>query len=76
MWQVLACTRSLHVHRRCFIFLLDLFENIGERENECGASIFFFPPPYHPALAVNKSPAVFIFYHARSTDFEEKVEGL
>ena len=37
---------------------------------------FFFPPPYHPALAVNKSLGVFIFYHARSTDFEEKVEGL
>ena len=28
------------------------------------------------ALAVNKSPAVFIFYHARLTEFEEKVEGL
>ena len=42
---MLACTRSLHVHRRCFIFLSDLFENIGERENECGASIFFFPHP-------------------------------
>ena len=27
-------------------------------------------------LAVNKSQAVFIFYHAGSTDFEEKVEGL
>ena len=23
-----------------------------------------------------KSPAVFIFYHARSTDFEDKIEGL
>ena len=28
------------------------------------------------ALVVNKSPAVFIFYHGRSTDFEEKIEGL
>ena len=27
-------------------------------------------------LVVNKSPAVFILYHARSTDFEEKIEGL
>ena len=37
-----------------------------------------FPPP-HPyplAMAVNKSPMVFIFYHARSTNFEEKIEGL
>ena len=32
--------------------------------------------PYPLALAVNKSPAVFIFYHARSMDFEEKIEGL
>ena len=37
---------------------------------------FFFPHPYPLALAVNKFPAVFIFYHARSTDFEEKMEGL
>ena len=28
------------------------------------------------AMAVNKSQAVFIFYHGRSTDFEEKIEGL
>ena len=38
--------------------------------------IFFFPYPYSLALAVNESPAVSIFYHARSTDFEEKIEGL
>ena len=31
---------------------------------------------YPLALAVNKSPAVFIFYHTRSTDFEEETEGL
>ena len=30
--------------------------------------LFFF--------SVNKSTAVFIFYHARSMDFEEKIEGL
>ena len=28
------------------------------------------------ALAVNKSPAVFVVYHAHSRDFEEKIEGL
>ena len=33
-------------------------------------SIFFYPL----VLAVNKSPAVFC--RARSTDFEEKIEGL
>ena len=27
-------------------------------------------------MVVNKSPAVFIFYHPRSTDLEEKIEGL
>ena len=27
-------------------------------------------------LAVNKSPAVFIFYYARLTEFEEKLEDL
>ena len=39
-------------------------------------SIFFFPHPYPLALAVNKSPAGFFFYHARSTDSKEKIEGL
>ena len=39
-----------------------------------GPSIFFFPHPYPLALAVNKSPAVFCL--VRSTDFEEKIEGL
>ena len=29
-----------------------------------------------PALAVNKSRAVYILARARSTDFEEKIEGL
>ena len=41
-----------------------------ERKNK---SIFFFPHHYPLALAVNKSPAV-IFYHARSTDFEERID--
>ena len=36
-------------------------------------SIFFFPHHYPLVLAVNKSPAV---YSPRSTDFEEKIEGL
>ena len=34
------------------------------------------PTPTPLALAVDKSPAVFIFYDARSTDFEEDIEGL
>ena len=36
---------------------------------------FFFPYPCPLALAVNKSPAVYI-YHARSKDFQEKIGGL
>ena len=32
--------------------------------------------PYPLTLVVNKSPAVFIFYHAWTTDFEEKIESL
>ena len=55
--------RRLAGSRRCFIFLF-VFEN------------FFFPHPYPLALAVNKFPTVFIFYHARTTNFEEKIEGL
>ena len=35
--------------------------------------LFFFP---FFALAVNKSAAVFVFYHVHSTDLEEKIEGL
>ena len=44
--------------------------------------LFFFsffsllPHPYPLALSVNKFPVVFIFYHVRSMDFEEKIEGL
>ena len=63
------------------MFLFVLFENISEgarasakREKE--TPIFFFPHPYSLALAVNKSSRLFIFYHPRSTDFEEKKEGL
>ena len=66
------CELTLHRHRRCFIFLFVLFENIGELEKE--KIYFFLPLPLPPWAAVNKSPAVFILYHARSTDFEE-IEG-
>ena len=45
-----------------FYFFFVLFENIGERAR---------------MSAVNKSPAVSVlFYRPRSTDFEEKIEGL
>ena len=66
--QLSAIEKSYPFHRRCFIFLFVLFQNIGqresERENERGerrASNFVFPHPYPLALAVNKSPAVFCF---------------
>ena len=44
-------------------------------ESERGASIFFFPHPT-PLRWRSINPPRFIFYHARSTDFEEKIEGL
>lgn len=50
----LACTQTL------FFSSFRSFRKIGER-----ASIFFFLHPYHLALAVNKSPSVFILYQAR-----------
>ena len=59
--MAVACTQTL------FIFLFVIFESIGEQA---------YPYLYSLALAVNKSPAVIIFYHARLTDFEEKIEGL
>ena len=37
---------------------------------------FVLSHPYPLAQAVNKSPAGFIFYQARSTHFEEKIEVL
>ena len=39
----------------------------------CNISLYTDDPL---ALAVNKSPAVFVVYHAHSRDFEEKIEGL
>ena len=54
-----------------FIFLLILFKNIGEHARKK-----FFSHSYPLALVVNKSPGDFIFYHARSTNFEKKIEGL
>ena len=71
--KYLACTHH------CLIFLFVCFGNIGERSSEAGErekEKLFFPYLYPFALAVNKSPAVFIFYPARLTDFEEKIEGL
>ena len=69
----LACTHH------CLIFLFVCFENIGERSSEASErenEKIFFPYLHSLALVINKSPAVFIFYHARSTDFEEKIEDL
>ena len=71
--KYLACTHH------CLIFLFVCFGNIGERSSEAGErekEKIFFPYLYPFARAVNKSPAVFIFYPARLTDFEEKIEGL
>ena len=50
----------------------------GELENRECLNLPEYPHPYHYSLAlvVNKSPAVYIYYHPRSTDFEEELEGL
>ena len=37
---------------------------------------FLLPPPPTPLRWRSINPPRFIFYHARSTDFEEKIEGL
>ena len=46
----------------------------GARERKIKNFLLLHPEPL--PLAVSKSPAVFVFYHARSMDFEEKIEGL
>ena len=56
-----------------------LFENNGERSeratDERGRRERKIPRHYPLALAVNKSPAVYIL-SPRRIDFEEKIEGL
>ena len=65
-WQ--ACTQTL------FYFSLRSFrKHRRAREKEKIKNVYFLlPHPYPLALVVNKSHAVFIFYHPRSTDFEKK----
>ena len=65
------------------LLFFSFFSKTLASENERGAQerkiinrIFSFPNLKPLSLAVSKSPAVFVFYHARSTDFEEKIEGL
>ena len=65
---VLACTQTL------FYFSFRSFRK-HRRAREKGNLFSSSPTPTPLVLAVNNSPAVFIFYHARSTNFEEKIEG-
>ena len=68
---------------RYFIFLFVLFENIFER-SECARTsverekenIFFFPHPYPLALAVNKSPAVYISSPSLDGLWRENTRGV
>ena len=83
LWQYSsgkANTSKFPSRWRCFIFLFVLFKNIGELASEVSARerTHHYPHHYHYplALVVNKSPAVYIYYHPRSTDFEEELEGL
>ena len=52
------------VHRRCFIFLFVLFEKSSS------------PTPTTLRWRSTNPPRFFLFYHAHSTDFEKKIEGL
>ena len=64
-WKTSACARVRRARAQ---------SEGGAQERKI--SIFFFPHPYPFALAVNKSPAVFFFHQACSTDVEKKIEGL
>ena len=69
----IACTQTL------FYFSVrdSIIDERARKESKQSLLIFFFfPHPYPLPLVVSKSPAVFIFYHARSTDLKEKIEGL
>ena len=64
------CATTFHwpVHRR-FIFVFALYKKV----------IFYFilpSPTTTPLRWRSINPLRFIFYHPRSTDFEEKIEGL
>ena len=50
------------------------FRHMGKASSKKKKNLFFLPLPLPPWAAVNKSPAVFVLYHAHSTDFEE-IEG-
>lgn len=69
-------SRELSCFHSLFQFSFRSFQKHKQGRRATKKSIFFFLQPCPLALAVNKSPAVFIFYPARSTDFEEKIEGL
>ena len=52
-----------------------VFVYFGEFASEASArERFLFPSPLLVSNSIN--PPLFIFYRARSTDFEEKIEGL
>ena len=79
----LACTQTLfYFSFRSFRRHLRAREK--EKYNVCrhlwekwGLLSFFFPQHYPLALSWRSiNPLRFIFYHLRSTDFEEKIEGL
>ena len=74
LWIGLPHTLKVGIKLACTQTLFYLFENIVEAASEVSAR----ERAHYPfALAVNKSPAVYILSPSpRSTDFEEKIEGL
>ena len=75
------------VNRLCFIFIFVVFKNVGELVSKASAwkragsarkkiNYFLLPLPLPPCAGGQFNPLRFIFYHPRSTDFEEKIEVL
>ena len=66
-----------------FFTFFVLFENIGEHASEANVRErkiknvhFLLPTPTSLRRRSINPPGFFIFYHARSADSEEKIEGL
>ena len=69
----LACKQtffnfSIRSFKKCLIFLFVMFKNIGELARKKNK--------YYQLALASINPLRFIFYHSRSKDFEDKIEGL
>ena len=82
-WKIpnISCKQTL------FYFSFCCFQNVGELVSKTSAwkragsarkkiNYFLLPLPLPPCAGGQFNPLRFIFYHPRSTDFEEKIEAL